>query len=352
MQIGVITNPNSRKNRGRPQRREQLQRAVGDLGEVHQTPNTEALKPVLREFLRKRARYWVSDGGDGSLHHMLRAGLEVLDEEEFASEERTLPVAVPTNGGSIDFVAKNVGIKGYAEDILAEMARALERGQTLEEVEVDTLQVEGVARGADGDEPIRALGFASAAGGVAQRFFEKLFEAGSHTTKTIVEVTAKTVASYPVAMTPLRHLPGMPRLLRSYAGEMFKPTLARVTVDGEVLPRVDCRAINVASMSIDLGGVFRFFGQAAKAGQLHAIVGAPPPITVIANLPLMVLGRKLTAPNTYDGGCSQLTMEAVGEELLAPVIDGELYPDVRHMTFSVGPRVRIPKVVARRPSVA
>ena len=78
MQIGVITNPNSRKNRNRPDRADRLRRIVGDLGEVHATSSVESIKPVLREFLRKRARYWVADGGDGALHWMVRMGMEVL----------------------------------------------------------------------------------------------------------------------------------------------------------------------------------------------------------------------------------------------------------------------------------
>jgi hypothetical protein len=84
MQIGVITNPNSRKNKGKPDRAARLQSIVGAMGEVHETRTLESIKPVLREFLRKRARYWVADGGDGALHWMLRMGMEVLQEDEFA----------------------------------------------------------------------------------------------------------------------------------------------------------------------------------------------------------------------------------------------------------------------------
>src|SRR5438045_9402394 len=109
MEIGVITNPNSRKNRNRPDRAERLQRIVGDLGEVHETRSLESIKPVLREFLRKRARYWVADGGDGALHWMLRMGMEVLQEEEFAGKVASMPLTMPTNGGTIDFIPKNVG---------------------------------------------------------------------------------------------------------------------------------------------------------------------------------------------------------------------------------------------------
>src|SRR5437764_14126288 len=136
MDIGVITNPNSRKNRNRPNRAERLQRIVGSLGEVHETTTVESIKPVLREFLRKRARYWVADGGDGALHWMLRMGMEVLQEDEFAGESVRLPMTLPTKGGTIDFVANNVGIEGDAEGILATLRRRLEHGSVIEDTEV------------------------------------------------------------------------------------------------------------------------------------------------------------------------------------------------------------------------
>src|SRR5215212_8774774 len=144
MNIGVITNPRSRKNRGRPNRAAELQRIVGDHGEVHATRDIDAIKPVLREFLRRKARYWVADGGDGALHQMVRAGLELLEEDEFARDGVTMPLTVPTNGGTIDYVAHNVGIVGRAEDILAALRGAIESGQEIEEVEVDSMLIEGV----------------------------------------------------------------------------------------------------------------------------------------------------------------------------------------------------------------
>src|SRR3954468_8322577 len=91
MQIGVITNPNSRKNKGRPDRARRLQSIVGNLGEVHETRSLESIKPVLRDFLRKRARYWVADGGDGALHWMFRMGMEVMQEDEFREQGVTMP---------------------------------------------------------------------------------------------------------------------------------------------------------------------------------------------------------------------------------------------------------------------
>jgi diacylglycerol kinase family enzyme len=348
MQIGVITNPNSRKNKGKPRRAAVLQSIVGDLGEVRQTRDPGSIKPVLREFLRNKARFWVSDGGDGALHWMLRNGLEVLEEEEFAHQGASLPLALPTNGGSIDFVAHNVGIRGNAESILAALREALETGSEIQEVEVDSMLVEGVEVTDAGDVPFRTFGFAVAAGGIGQRFFSKLFEAGNHSAPTILSVVAKTLTSYPIAMSPLRYLPGMPRLFRQYARDMFRPTRARVTIDGREFHRTDCTGIHIASMSIDLGGVFRFFAKADVPGQLHAIVGAPSPLQIIMNIPRMHLGMTMIGDDLIDGPCREMTLEATGDELLAPVIDGEYYPNLRRVTFKVGPRVRIPKVVGRQ----
>lgn len=345
MDIGVITNPNSRKNRNRPNRAEVLQSIVGPHGEVRQTRSPEEIKPALREFLRQRARFWVSDGGDGALHWMLRMGLEVLGEEEFQGGGFELPLTVPTNGGSIDFVAHNVGIRGNAESILATLVSDLKYGRRIEEVEVDSMLVTGVQVPDGADQPFQTLGFAVAAGGIGQRFFEKLELEGEHTTKNLLSVLTRTVTSFAFSSTPLGSLPGVPASFKSYSEDMFRPAVASITVDGRLLPWRDYTGVHVASMSLNLGNVFRFFGLADEPRQLHGIIGAPTPLEIIQRVPKMIAGKRLTAARLFDGPCREVAMEAASEELLAPVIDGEFYQNVKQVTFSLGPRVRIPKLV-------
>jgi hypothetical protein len=41
-----------------------------------------------------------------------------------------------------------------------------------------------------------------------------------------------------------------------------------------------------------------------------------------------------------------MSLEARGDELLEPVIDGECYRNLRSLSVRIGPRVRIPKVVS------
>ncbi len=349
MEIGVITNPNSRKNRNRPDRAERLQRIVGGMGEVHQTASLESIKPVLRDFLRKRARYWVADGGDGALHWMLRSGMEVLQEEEFADQALALPMALPTKGGTIDFVANNVGIEGDAEGILAELRSQLEHGAHVEETEVDSMAIDGVRMENGVEVPFRTYGFASAAGGIGQRFYAKYYEAEDPNPRTIVNVVAKALASSPIALSPLQRI--MPKL-GNYAKDMFQPTSCTLSVDGMKLPGDQFTGVHIASMSINLGNVLRFFGKAEARGMMNAIVGTPSPWSIIKNIPRMARGGEMRGRGILDRACRELIMEATGDELLAPIIDGEYYRDVKKLAFRVGPRVRIPKVVAVKAAAA
>jgi hypothetical protein len=346
MEIGVITNPNSRKNRNRPDRAERLQRIVGNIGEVHQTQSLDSIKPVLREFLRKRARYWVADGGDGALHWMLRMGMEVLQEEEFVGQAVQLPTTLPTKGGTIDFVANNVGIQGDAEGILATLRRSIEQhGARIEETEVDSMVIDGVQRVDGQDVPFRTYGFASAIGGVGQRFYSKYYAAADPNPRTIVNIVANTVASAPIALTPLSKLPF--GSWKSYAKEIFEPTPCKVMLDGMRLPGDRFTGVHLASMSINLGNVLRFFGKADQQGMMNALVGTPSPWAIIRNIPRMARGEEMRGRDILDRPCREMIVEAnPGEELLAPIIDGEFYRNVTKLVFRIGPRVRIPKVVA------
>jgi diacylglycerol kinase family enzyme len=344
MEIGVITNPNSRKNRNRPDRAARLRRIVGDFGEVHATESVQSIKPVLRDFLRKRARFWVADGGDGALHWMLRMGMEVLQEDEFTGQALTLPMTLPTKGGTIDFVANNVCIKGDAEGLLTTLCKNVARNVRIEDTEVDSMVIDGVQVVDGVDTEFRTYGFASAAGGVGQRFFAKYATDADPSPRTIMKIVANTVASAPIALSPLSRLPL--GAWTSYAKEVFEPAHCRVMIDGMRLPGDQFTGVHVASMSINLGGLLRFFGKADQPGLMNAIVGTPSPWGIIRNLPRMARGEEMRGRNVLDRPCREMMIEASGDQLLAPIIDGEFYRDVKKMAFRIGPRVRIPKVVA------
>jgi diacylglycerol kinase family enzyme len=161
-----------------------------------------------------------------------------------------------------------------------------------------------------------------------------------------VKVVARALMSMPMAVTPLGRIPALAPL-GAYAESMFRPTRARVTMDGMVLPGDVFTGLHVASMSINLGGVLKFFGKADQAGLLNAIVGTPSPWSIVRNIPRMMRAEEMRGREILDRPCREMAIDAAGGELLEPVIDGEYYRNIRKVSIRVGPRVRIPKVVSR-----
>ncbi len=343
--IGVVTNPNSGKNRRRRgnDRKLELERAVGRHGIVRQTSDVDELRAVMHELFDAGCDHWVSDGGDGTLHWLLSVGFAVARERAGGRTPVRLPRIVPANGGSIDFVAHKAGIRGQATDVLRQLVAAFERGEMPRTVELDTFRM----RGRSGVEPdLDRLGFASAIGGVAQRFFEKLYERKPVDGRAIAMVLANSLGGAMVSTTPRRLWSFMPDSLRDYADTMFEPTRARVELDGHALGYDDFASLQIGSIDINLGGVVRTFRHAAAAGVLHAQAISMQPWELAANLPNIVLGTPIWGRKVYDGPARHLRAVAHPGATLDPVIDGELCFGLRELEVEAGPRLEIPLVCA------
>ena len=344
LQIGVITNPKSRKNKGRPHRAQDLERVIGKFGEVHQTQSIESIKPILRDFLQRKIRFWVADGGDGALHWMLKAAHELFEEDEFKDAGLAFPLVVPTKGGTIDFVANNVGLKGSAEDILESLTLKLASGQPIEEIEVDSMLIEGIRTERGKDTSFRTYGFASAVGGVGQQFFTKYQDSKDPNPKTILKVLGQAMAALPLTVSPLNKIKLIPKPMRQFASELFAPMNAQIWVDGTKVEASQYTGVNIGSMSINLGGVFRLFPKADNGHQMHVILGNIGPIDMLKNIPSLFLGGNIVGDGIVDRPCMELKVVSNDEKLLSPNVDGEFYQDVKEVVFRLGPRIRIPKL--------
>ncbi len=336
--IGVVTNPNSKKNRLRPGRAERLQAIVGEAGVVRETQTVAAIRPTVEEFIGRGVRYWVSDGGDGALFWLVNEAREAL------GKGAGLPLIVPTNGGTIDFVAKKVGIRGQAEDILERLVRVEREGGRHPETEVPSFIVEGreVDPSTGAERRFEKIGFAGAIAGIGQRFFDKYYLDPLPGRTTVLKVIAKGLASLALGQPGLRALPGIPASWRAYGNDLIKGMRARVRVDGRPLEGEEWNAIHVGSIYVDLGGVVKLF-RLAGSGKLHVMAGNPGVLAVVRNVPHLFTGGRM--PNEmFEAAAETLEVEATGDEPLAPVIDGEVFRGLRSVRVTPGPRVRIPQV--------
>ena len=339
--IGVITNPHSRKNQRQPVGRVgRLQEILGGAGEVRETQSTSEVAPAVRDFFRKKIEYLVSDGGDGAMHWLLNAARSVAAEDEFRSLD--FPLAVPTNGGTIDFVAQKANMRGEGLQIIDALVRTTAEGRPPKVITLDSFEVDGIQRTDRGDEPFKRIGFALAAGGIGQRFFDKYYETKNPGVRTILSVVSRAVGSHLAAQVPLP----MPERVLKFGREIFEPTHARVVIDGEELPTTEHGAIHAGAFDISLGGVFRVFPLAHERGVLHFQAGGIVPSEIIRALPDLYRGGAIRSRKMKDVSGRVMEIEAVGDELLCPIIDGEPFVGLTRMTVRPGPFIRVARVEA------
>lgn len=342
--IGVITNPNSKKNWRHPHRRAAIQRALGDDGVVRETRSLEALPGVVSELLDAGTRYWVCDGGDGTLHWVLNA---VHDEVRRRGEDRPLPIIVPTNGGTVDFIARKAGLKGDAESIVGRLCRELRAGREPETLRVDTCRHAGEQVDEDGTRrPFDRIGLASALAGVANNFFDRYYalpkDRGAMAIAGVIGAAAGSALLNTFA-APLRRW--LPDEIERY-NDFFRPTRATIEVDGKILPFDTVMSMQVGAIDVNLAGVVRCFRHAQEDGVLHFQAISTSPVGVVMNVPNIVLGTPILGRDVYDARARTVAIRAGAGERLKPVIDGEQFYGLERLDLSLGPSLRIPLLPA------
>jgi hypothetical protein len=342
--IGIVTNPNSRKNRLNPGRYDDMRAAVGELGQVRRTQHTGEIAEVVRDFLDLRIPYWVADGGDGAFHWLVNV---LVQEQEARGDASFSPALMPTNAGTIDFLGRKAGVVGKADDLIRTLCRELREGRQPETLTLQTLDFTGIY-GPDSDLPgrrFRKIGFAAALAGVSQRIFDKFYAMENQGTSGLLTMVGKTLASAASQGPVLRRIP-LPVSFRHYSDSVFQRQPVSVWIDGREMPLATVRDLSVGSIDINLAGVFRFFPYAGEPGKMHVQCGDPGPLDVLRNLPQMATGQPLTVPGYFQGAASHVHAVARQGASIDPVIDGELYWGLTEIDVRLGPPVRVVRLKA------
>jgi diacylglycerol kinase family enzyme len=337
--IAVIYNPNSRKNRrAAPGRADRLRRILGTRGEVFETRRIEELRPVVARVIEAGAEYMVSDGGDGSLNWTVN---EVLHQIRATGASES-PAVLPTNGGTIDFVARKVGITGNSERIVLALSDALAARCPPDLIALDSLEITGTASAPNGEKrSFHRIGFSLAAGGIGQRFFGKYYAEPVLGARGIAAVVVRAVGSH---LAGALRLP-LPERALAYGREVFRATPARVRIDGREVPSLDHGAIHAGAFDIELAGVFKVFPLARLPGVVHFQAGALSPAEIIRALPDLWRGGAIRGEHLIEVGGQTMTVEAL-DESLHPIIDGERFGPLERLEVRLGPKVLVPRVSA------
>ena len=315
MELGVVVNANARSHRRRPEQADALRQHLGGLGELRLTHSLEELPGVLEALLAKGAKRLVSVGGDGALHRMHNA----LVALKRSGRIEALPPLLPTRGGTINFVAQKLGLHLGPVEQLKSIRERIEGGLPLRQTRLDVLAVDATTTAWEEEH---VVGYAMAAGGVGQRFFEQFYALHHPKPRDIVRVAAIASGSQLLGRMPAARR--FPRAWLRPGERMFAPTLAKVTIDGELLDARRHSALHAGAFDVNLGGVFRTFPLAETPGTLHFQAGEVSPGAVMQSVPRLVQGKVLQTPGLHERAGETMLIEAEGEAL-SPVLDGEFY---------------------------
>ncbi len=341
--IGVITNPNSRKNRHDPGRFEDMSHVLYGIGVLRRTTDTADIAEVVREFLDLGLDYWVADGGDGAFHWLTNALVQVRRER---GDVDPMPALMPTNAGTIDFLGKRAGVIGSSVPLIRALVRTVRQGR---EPEVLTLGSARFVGQPHTDSEVKTvfdrIGFAAALAGLSQRIFDKFYAQDDQGAVGVVRVVVATLLSAATQSPLLRRVP-FPLEMRHYCDSVFEPMPMDVWVDGQQLPGRTFRDCDVGAIDINLAGIFRFFPSATEPGRLHVQVGDPGPLDVARNLPYMARGKPLQIPDYFQGPAMSLRVVAREGRSIDPVIDGELFWGLSEVEVTPGPPIRVIRLKA------
>jgi diacylglycerol kinase family enzyme len=306
--IGVVNNPNSKKNIQHPQRMHKLGYILGEKGSARMTQSMDELEDCLEEFHDRKIDILAVNGGDGSLHITMTKLIEL-----YGKNGTQLPMLAILRGGTLNTVARSFKIKGRPEHTLYNIADRYGEGLPLNTQQANLLKVN--------DRYSFLFG-----NGLIANFMHTYYTGGKPSPFLGVKTLFRGLGSA-AAGTQLTK-------------DWFKKVEAKVWVEGEELPLNRFTSILAATIP-DIGVGFKpFFRAFERLDSFHVLFYTCTPGQFAAELPNIYMGR----PNRPRMGMEMLAKRIVVEasEPFHYTQDGDMYVcrDGR-MEISIGPRITV-----------
>ena len=300
--IGVLVNPNARGVRRRPGLANRLRARLGRGGEVIETAGDGEVPAAIDRFLSTGCDPIAICGGDGTTLSTVTAILSRPDAP---------PRIALLRGGTVNTVAKNAGISGAPEQVLAGLVARLRTHQPLLETPLDTLCVNG------------RFGFLFATA-MGARFLEAYYggpiQGAPWATAMAVRIVASCVIQGP------------------YAQRLFAPADVSLVADGELLPITQVRLL-LASTVPDVGIGMRVMWRAgSEPGRFHFLASALSTTAMALQMDRVLTGRPLHGQPHEDRMLASLDIRFPSPT--SYTLDGELFRADR-IEVRAGPRLRI-----------
>jgi len=308
--IGIVTNPNSRRNRRNPEQVKRLGYILGDSDSRHElTKHPDDIRKVAERFKENGVEVLALNGGDGTNHVTLSTFIDVYGETP-------LPLIAFLRGGTMNTISNAIGIKGTPGKIVLRIAENYHLGEPFEISERDLLKVE------HGEQVHYGFIFGN---GLIYNFLDAYYNSGNPSPWVGFTTLVRGALSGVIG--------------GSFAKQLMSPFKARVTVDGEVWERREFKAVLASSIE-QLGLGFRPFTRCRETPgkfNLLAVIGSTP--RFVMQLPRARVGKLMNPSVITSDVASDVLFES--EEPIPFIIDGDMHHSEGPVRLSTVPRLRI-----------
>ena len=304
--IGVVTNPRSKANRRDPAGMHRLAYLLGTRGEAQATGSIDDLYRVAEQFKAAGIDVLGIHGGDGTLHVTLTAFIKTYGDTP-------LPRIAILGGGTLNTIARGLGIRGAPQSILYQVIEQYHQGLELKTLSRPVMHI--------GDQ----YGFIFG-NGIIANFLEAYYATGKPSPTTGALLLVRGAAS---------------ALVRgSFARRLARRLHARVAVDGKAWPWTDFATITCGTVP-EIGIGFAPYARCMESVQHFAHVGFHcQPNDIVWELPAIYRGRPVAASKAESGLAREMVIETDAE--VPYIIDGDLHTQKPGaLRVSMGPVLQI-----------
>lgn len=305
--IALVTNPRSGTHRRTPDLARRLAERVGTEAWVLAPADLPELADAARRLRDRDVDLILVSGGDGTLHRALGAFLPAWGDDP-------LPPIAPLPSGTMNIVARSVGLRGRPEAVLDAVLREHGSGRPPRTTTRSALRIEG-----DGFGPAWGFLFGN---GVVARFLERYY-AGPTTPARAAALLARGAASA---------VHGGP-----FARALTTPWEGTLALDGVPWGGRE-RWTAVAVGTVEQMGLGTRPFHASAPGRLHLVAIGGSVADLARDLPRIVRGLGPARPGNLEAVGRSVRLSSRGGH--AFTIDGDLYHGGAELTVTVDRTIR------------
>lgn len=307
----VFVNPRSRANRRDPGLASRFARTLGDAGRVIAPLSLDDLTVQAQELARNPPDVIGIHGGDGTLHRTVAALIQAFG----TSPGRPLPPIAILAGGTMNVVARSLGIRAKPERFLAGLVKGEKAGHPPDVLTKRCLRVGG------------SFGFVFG-NGLMANFLEEYYAKGGYGAGRAIWILTRTLLSALV--------------WGGYARRIFRRYRGRVLVEGQALPWHALTGVCAATVR-EVGLGFKLNHRADEDPDRFSVLAIHAgPVTLAQDLVPVHRGLGVNPRRAWSAVASRLVIEPEETEI-SYTIDGDLYRASGPLEIGLGPPIRFVK---------